>query len=280
MTEPNGRDSGVPEYGTDEYRRWYEQNFGPVRQPAPPAPPVPPAPRRKRHRLRWILAGVGVLVVIVVIGSALASSGGGSGKHLTAAGHKAPAAKASKIPCVNSPSLCPASDPTDHSVQSDAPTDPPSSADAPSFGAIGSTLTYTESNGYDSADDASAEITVTQVGTYSAPISQDEFGSNLRPHEGSYRVFKVTMAVSDGTIDDVDSASFRWESSTGRVFDEGEGNSYESGFNSDDELNPSGGAAAGQTFVGDVIFDVPPGAGKLELVNFDNAIIGGWTVAH
>lgn len=288
MSSENGEQSDLPVYGTEAYARWYRKNFGEGANPGVPfpMPPAPQPPVKKSHRGRWILAGVAVLVVVAAIIGGLSNSGG-SGKHLAKAGATAAASKStqSPVPCVNSASMCPASDPTDHSVpsedaSSEAPSEAPSSPDAPAFDAIGSTLDYTESNGYDDSDDAEANITVSQIGTYTAAIRQDEFGSNEAPHEGTYRVFKVKLEVVSGTIDDIDSGSFRWESSTGRVFDESEGNSYESGFDSDEELDASGGAAVGQSVEGDLIFDVPAGAGKLELTNFDNTIIGGWTVTH
>ena len=280
----NGSDQPTPPpYGTPEYAEWWHHNFGGGQQQMPPAPPAEPVkPKKKRHPVLWSIAGVVVLIVVI----AVATSGGGkSGKKLAAVDKP----HSSQVPCVNSASMCPAGDPTDHDVQSsdvpsdvpssDVPTEDPSTSDAPTFDPIGATLDYTESNGYDDSDDAEAHIVVTQVGTYTAAIRQDEFGSNEAPHEGTYRVFKVTMHVVKGTVDDVNSSSFRWEGVGGRVFDESEGNSYESGFDSDNELSSDGGAA-GQTVSGEIIFDVPAGAGKLELTNFDSSVIGGWTVTH
>lgn len=116
------------------------------------------------------------------------------------------------------------------------------------------------------------------MGTYTGPITQDEFGSNEAPHYGTYRVFKITMRVTKGTMD-LSSSDFRWEGPGGRVFEESEGNSFSSGYDSDAELDVSG-AAEGQLVEGEIIFDVPPGAGKLEVVNYDNSVLGGWTVAQ
>jgi hypothetical protein len=267
MTQP----PNIPPYGTPEYVQWYYKNV------APPPTAYQQPPKNKHHPVRWTLAGVAALLIVVGIVAGAAGSNG-HGKHLTAA-TKHSALPASVIPTTpdqttDVQSEAPASDIPDSELpDTDAPTTPA----GPTFNPVGSTMNYTESS--DFTDPAEAHIKVAAVGTYAAAIKQDEFGSNEAPHEGTYRVFKVTMHVIKGSIDDVSSNSFRWETAGGRVFDESEGNSYESGWDSDSELNTDG-AAAGQTVEGEIIFDVPAGAGKLEITDYDNTVIGGWTASR
>lgn len=274
----NYQDPNVPAYGTPEYAEWYRKNVNPQwdQQPFQRQPP-----QKNRHPVRWTLAGVFVALVVGGIAAGAATSSGKStaGKHIVAA----PTEHAStKSEPENSKSNPPA-DPTvpvttdDNAVgggDEEVDPTPTPTPSGPQFFPIGHSVDFTETS-FDETDEA--HINVQLVGTYTAPITQDEFNSNEPPHYGTYRVFKVTMHVIKGSVDDVDTSSFRWESANHQVYDGSEGNSYESGFNSDDELSWNG-AAQGQIVTGELIFDIPPGSGKLELVNYDSSIIGGWTV--
>ena len=209
MTNPH--DPQVPPFGSHEYEQWYRANVDPTW----PSPQGPLPPKRKLHLLAWSLGVIALLVIGGITAGAVTSTHTGA----KASADKHPAATtpaAAKVPCVNSANLCPASDPTDHSVADDPatednseldqlPTDDPTTDDTSTDTAmgtpIGDTITVTETD-YDGTESI-ADVTVNSVNSYNvAGDSDDAIVARERPirraqcdREGHQRQLRLQRAV-------------------------------------------------------------------------------------
>lgn len=252
MTNPN---DPMPEYGTEEYDRWYRARFGPVALTQPP--------QKLGHKGRTIfLSCVAAAVVIGGIGAAAGNSG-----H-----HKA-AAAASSAPAgdsiVQDPTDTPSSNPQIDQPPSDPPTSDDPSGDTAMGTPIGQTITITQTDVDGSK--AITDVTVNSVSSHSHAGDSDE--AMFDPKNGRFAVLNVTVKCQRGDCA-YNGLYFGWQEADGTTYTVDDGNAIYNGY--EPELG-SGDLHAGQIKRGNVGFDVPLTKGaQIILSGVDDSEVGSW----
>ena len=114
-----------------------------------------------------------------------------------------------------------------------------------------------------------ASVTLTGVKAYrkaSGPLGA------VTPANGVFEVAHITIAVTAGSYD-YNVLYFKWVSAAGNTYDFTQGKADEAQF---DPALSSGTLSAGQRGGGNVVFDVPAGAGTVQLTDPLDAVIGEW----
>lgn len=133
-------------------------------------------------------------------------------------------------------------------------------------GASGATFTLT--NGQELKATVVAMLATHLVGD--GPLAQ-------KPAKGVYEVANIHVAVQAGTLE-YNTLDFKFLASDGNAYTHVDGNAATAGF---DPSYGSGTLTAGQARGGNVVFDVPPGGGTLQMTGgglFGDGIVAQWKV--
>lgn len=225
------------------------QQYPPV-PPVPPEPsdpPVPPNQPPKRHAVRWVLVGLGALLLTVLVLAGVLVAAVDSNSSGKDASPQAPAQ--SSLPSASEPSAQPSSEPPASETTSDL--------------VVGQAATVT----IDGSE--AGTLTVTKVST--AAVEPGEFGSS--PERGMFLVVHLS-AAGTGVPFDVNPFEF---SVTGSDRTHYEDATYSSAWGpefSDTTLN------TGEHTKGTLVFDVSNTAKHGKVIyapNYDGVPLATWT---
>lgn len=257
--------SGVPQYGTEEYNRWYRANFGPTS----PNPPQRPGPKREWRAAWWVAGGVVVaLVALGIVGAALNSGHKTSGKPVAHATAPRYTSHDTPVPPTDDPTT-PDSDSSVDQMPSDAPTEDEADPTVENEH-IGGTVELTDQ------DDPSSEfdITVNSVSSHLYPADWDAsyMDSSDRPANGRFLTINVTIDAVSGSYD-YNEWDFAVQEADGTQYDVTDGNATSGDF--EPELS-SGTLDTGQKIRGNVTFDVPTTSGAEITLSNAGELLGTW----
>lgn len=227
----------------------------PLSPPPPPPPPAYAAPSPalpvKKSRTPLVLGIIGAVLLVLIIGGIAAAM----------SGSKTPVAAASSTPVASTPSVTPSTAPS--VAPSTAPSQAPSDA-GPANLKLGVGGAFTD----DSGDAGTIEaVSAVSHKTGIGPLAE-------KPKYGRYLVVTVfyTEQAGSNTYNPFD---WHYQTADGTTYDAANGNALFAGF---EPALHSGTLKPGQKVRGVVTFDVPAGAGLLQVDDGIGGTLAQWQV--